>query len=95
MYIIRLKITDILPKFLAIYLNSSRGQSQLLQSTTGIVINSLSIKDLSTIEIIIPDVEVQKNMIEIYMNNTKLRTLLNQKSELIGQMSDIIINSFQ
>ncbi len=91
-YLIRLRTPDILPEYLAVYLNSSLGQRQIKGRTTGVVINTLLKKDLEAIEVIIPDVKQQRKAITIYENNLRHQELLRQKQFLSNKINEGLIN---
>lgn len=91
-YLLRLKTKDILSEYLSIYLNSRYGQSQIKAKTIGAVISSLSKRDLEEIEVIIPTIEKQKKIVEIYKNNLRLQKVLKQKQFLTDKINKGIIN---
>lgn len=92
-YIIRVKTLDLLPEFLAMYLNSTRGQSHLKQYQTGAVIKTVPIKNMGEIPVIYPDIQTQKKIIAFHINNIDLSRKLKEKSEIIRSLSDNLINS--
>jgi restriction endonuclease S subunit len=91
-YILRLKDKNIMPEYLTIYLNSSDGQKQLTESSTGATIKSIKKNDLENIEIIMPNLEKQKKIIEVYHTNNKLQEALIKKINLIKNINEVVIN---
>lgn len=91
-YILRLTDEDILPEYLAIFLNSAVGQKQIKQSLTGGAIKTILRKDLEDLEIVIPEVAKQKLIINIYKNNKKQQELLEKKQSIINKVTDNAIN---
>lgn len=91
-YILRLKTGEVLPEYLAIYLNSDFAQKQIKEKITGVVINSLLRRNVEELEIIIPTLEAQKKVISIYYNNLLYQKLLTKKQLLNSQISKGLIN---
>lgn len=91
-YLLRLKTTEVIPEYLSIYLNSEFVQKKINEKITGAVIKSLLKKDVAEIEVIIPDLEDQKKIINIYFNNLEQKKLLNKKIELTNQINKGAIN---
>lgn len=91
-YILRLKNKDIRPEYLMIYLNSSHGQKQLIESSTGVAIKSIKKNDLENIKVIVPTLEKQEKIIEVYYANNKLQESLARKIELINNINEVAIN---
>jgi len=92
-YILRLKNgSNIKPEYLTIYLNSSDGQKQLAESSTGVAIKSIKRSDLENIKIIVPNIEKQEKVIDIYNTNNKLKKALTNKINLINNISEVVIN---
>lgn len=91
-YILRLMDKDILPEYLAIFLNSTVGQKQIKQSLTGGAIKIILRKDLEDLEIVIPEMAKQKLVINIYKNNKKQQELLEKKQSIINKVTDNAIN---
>lgn len=92
-YILRINTPDILPDYLALYLNSSVGQKIINEQATGVVINTILKKNLENLVVTIPKMEVQKKIISLYQNNKKLEKLLNKKKVLINKITEDIINT--
>lgn len=91
-YIIRLTDKNILPKYLAIYFNSAIGQKKLSERATGAAITTILKSDLENIDINIPNLEKQKQIIEVYENNQAMQKLLKQKAFLTNKISQGLIN---
>ena len=91
-YLLRLKTAEVIPEYLSIYLNSDFVQKKINEKITGAVIKTLLKKDVSEIEIIIPDLIDQKKIVDIYFNNLEQKRLLNKKIELINQINKGAIN---
>lgn len=92
LYIIRLTINQVKPEYLAIYLNSLKGQKLLSEKSTGAAITTILRRDLEEIEIVIPSPEDQRQIIEIYENNQRQQKLLKQKAFLTSRISQGLIN---
>lgn len=80
--IIRIKDTQVLPEFLALYLNSSEGQLKLSQIVSGNYIKSLLRKNLEEIKIPIPAIEKQKAMIALNENMRRQEKILERRSQI-------------
>lgn len=91
-YLIRLKSDEVLPEYLAVYLNSTNAQKQIKERTSGVVINALPKKGLEDIEVIIPSREQQQKTVAVYENNLHLQKLLKQKQYLTGKVNEGLIN---
>jgi restriction endonuclease S subunit len=91
-YLLRLKADEVLPEYLAIYLNSDIAQKQIKEKITGVVINSLLRRNVEELEIIIPNLEAQKKIITIYYNNLRYQDLLSKKQLLNSQINKGLIN---
>ncbi len=91
-YLLRLKTNEVLPEYLAIYLNSNFAQKQINERITGVVINAMLRNDVKELKIIIPSLEVQKKIITIYFNGLSHQKLLRQKQLLTNQINQELIN---
>ena len=87
-YILRAKNKNVLPEYLAIYLNSVEGQKQLAGSATGASIKAIRRSDLENISIALPDPAVQEKIIRIYHANKKLQKALTRKINLINNINE-------
>ena len=61
-YILRPDIKKIIPEYLAIYLNSTKGQNKFKRYETGAAMKTIFSRDLQEIKIPIPSMEKTKNM---------------------------------
>ena len=93
-YILRLQDKNILPEYLAIYLNSINGQKKIKEKVTGSVIKTILRKDLENLKIPIPSRDIQNKIIKIYKNNQTQQRLLTQKKILINQIVESSISNF-
>lgn len=91
-YILRLKKEIILSKYLAIYLNSIEGQKKLNERATGAAIKSIRRNDLENMSIVLPSIETQNKIIEIYNTDKELQKSLNKKINLVKDINEIAIN---
>ncbi len=91
-YILRLTNKDVNPKYLAIYLNSFVGQKEIRKSLTGGAIKTILRKDLGNLNIVIPETEKQKTIIDLYKNNSTLQEKLDTKKYLINNIVKIAIS---
>lgn len=91
-YILRLKTNEVLPEYMAIYLNSDFAQKQIKEKITGVVINALLRRNVEELEIIIPSLEAQQKVISIYYNKLLYQKLLIKKQLLNSQINKGLIN---
>lgn len=91
-YILRLKKETVLPEYLAIYLNSSDGQKQLIESATGAAIKAIRRNDLGNISVVVPSIETQEKIIRLYHTSKKLQKALIRKMNLISNINEVAIN---
>ena len=91
-YILRLKKETVLPEYLAIYLNSSEGQKQLIESATGAAIKTIRRSDLENISVVVPSIETQEKIIRLYHTSKKLQKALIIKMQLISNINEGAIN---
>lgn len=92
-FILRVYSPEVLPEYLAIYLNSSTGQKIIHEKATGAVINTILKKDLENIDVSIPTLEKQKLIINFYTNSRRLEQILEKKKFLISRITADIINA--
>jgi len=91
-YILRLKKETVLPEYLAIYLNSSDGQKQLIERATGAAIKAIRKNDLENIPVAVPSIETQEKIIRLYHTSKKLQKALIKKTNLINNINEVAIN---
>ena len=82
LYIIRIKNPNIVPQYLALYLNSSEGQNQLSQITSGAYIQNITRSNLENMEIPIPPREEQQHLVSLSENFASQDKLLIRKSQI-------------
>jgi restriction endonuclease S subunit len=92
-YIIRLQRSDVIPEYLAIFLNSIDGQRKIKERITGSAIKTILRKDLKDIPIKIPDIKTQKEIVDVYKISQREQQLLQQKTLLKKQISDGLISN--
>ncbi|MBU4511581.1 restriction endonuclease subunit S [bacterium] len=93
-YILRIKNKDIIPEYLAIYLNSVEGQKKIREKTTGSVIKTILRKDLENLKIPLPNKDIQNKIIDLYKNNQVQQKLLTRKKTLINEIIESSISNF-
>ena len=93
-YILRLKDKNIIPEYLAVYLNSVEGQKKIRNKITGSVIKTILRKDLENLKIPLPDKNIQKKIINLYKNNQTQQKLLTRKKILINEIVESSISNF-
>jgi len=93
LYIIRITSDLVLPEYVSLCLNSRKAQSQLLQSSTGAVINNLKIQSLKNIKLTIPDLEFQKKIVDLHTTGSLFSKLLIKKSNLVKDLAVEMINT--
>ncbi len=81
-YIIRPVSDDILPEYIALYLNSNIGKNKISKVVTGAYIKNLLRRNLENFEIPVLSIEKQKNLIALYKNIKKQRELTDRKNQL-------------
>jgi len=77
-YILTLKSKDILPEFLAWYLNSDRVQSFLRLIAKGATISNIPKKELQGLSVNVPSVEEQHKIVEVDKLRLKEQILMRQ-----------------
>lgn len=92
-YIIRIINNNITPEYLALFLNSERGQRYLLQSSSGAAINTILKKDLENIAIMIPELQLQKSITNLHQNSIELSKLLIRKAYMVQDITNDIFSS--
>jgi len=83
-YIIRPNQEKILSEYLAIYFNSKIGQAEIKKYESGGSIKIIPLKDLRNVKVIIPEIERQKKIVELYKNIEKQNEILERK-KIINQ----------
>ena len=93
-YVLRIEDKNILPEYLAIYLNTIEGQKKIKEKMTGSVIKTILRKDLENVKIPMPSKDIQNKIIDLYKNNQTQQKLLNRKKILINQIIERSIANF-
>lgn len=88
LFILRIKNKSVLPQYLSIYLNSEAGQNSIQKILTGSTIKTILRGALEDLSIPIPQLAVQKMIIEISYNWQKREKLLNQKISLYKNIAE-------
>lgn len=91
-YIIRVNDQAVLPKYLAIYLDSTKGHNELSKITLGGYIKGISKTNLEELQIPIPSMDIQKKMVSLYDNIVKQKVFLERKSTINDKILDSIVN---
>jgi len=95
LYILRIyndQRDKILPGYLSIYLNSNSGQKLIQQILSGTIIRTILRRELENLPLIIPSIQKQRQIIEIYNNWKRREILLNRKLTLNKTIANGIIN---
>lgn len=90
-----LRIVDqkqMLPEYLAVFLNSSFGQKQLTQRLTTGTIKSLRKNDLAEIILPLLPIDQQKNIVNLYQNIEQQSALLHKKLDVYKNLSTGVFN---
>ncbi|MCK4344914.1 MAG: restriction endonuclease subunit S [Bacteroidales bacterium] len=77
-YILTLKVKDILPEFLAWYLNSDRVQSFLRKVAKGATISNIPKNELQGLSVNLPSIEEQHKIVEVDKLRLKEQILMRQ-----------------
>lgn len=93
-YILRVEDKNILPEYLAIFLNSVDGQKKIKKKMTGSVIKTILRKDLENVKIPIPSKDIQNKIIDLYRNNQNQQKLLDRKKILINQITESLTSNY-
>lgn len=91
-YILRVNDQTVLPKYLAVYLDSTKGRKELNKITLGGYIKGISKTNLEELKIPIPSVEIQKNVISLYENIAKQKGFLERKTKINNEILDYMVN---
>lgn len=92
LFTLRLTDADILPEFLAIYLNSAQVQSYLIQKAKGATIQSLAISDLANLTIPPIPVQRQKTLLGLQQAVENQGKLLKSKLEVVNDIYVSAVN---
>jgi len=91
--IIRLNDERVLPAYLAIYLNSAIGQEALSHYASGAAVQLLLLRNIREIEIPIPPLEVQRDLIDLLRNTRTQKRLLERQKELLRYIDRHVMNT--
>jgi type I restriction enzyme S subunit len=80
--IVRIKDSSVIPEYLALYLNSFEWQNKIIESVSGSYIKAISRKKFEEIEIPIPPLIQQKNLVGLSQNIIRQEHIYNRKKEL-------------
>jgi len=81
--------SQILPEFLAWFINHPRSQELLKTHSKGSGIPSIALSGFSELEVTVPDIETQKSILTIQMLRTKEKQLINE----INKLKDLFIQN--
>jgi len=88
-------ITDeIISEYLALYLNSSKGQSLLSSTFNAGTIQSIKKSDLESVQIAVPPVKVQQEVCNLNRNIMKQSSLLKTKLDKTKEILNGVINLY-
>ena len=93
-FILRPQGEDVLSEYVAIYINSIKGQKGFSRFSTGGSIQSITKNDLGNIEIPIPPLEIQKELCKLNINIADQSTFLLRKLEINHNILNEIINFY-
>ena len=95
-FIVRLKNEEVLPQFLAWFLNNHTTQTLLKGQAIGTSIPSISKQVLENLEITVPNIEIQKAILQITKLRNKEKSLLQEIETLRDkQIQQQIINAIK
>jgi restriction endonuclease S subunit len=87
-YILRLRGCEVAAEYLALYLNSLQAQADFLRLSTSGSIRSLLKSHLVDLEIPIPSVTQQNELVSLCLNIEKQKQLLERKIYLVNSIFD-------
>ncbi len=88
-----IKNEKVLPEYLVAYLNSNAVQRELQDRATGATVRSIPRSELGEVEIAIPPIEKQKDIVALQRNIKQQNKLLEERVTLSNQLIDSIINT--
>lgn len=87
-FIIRIKISELLPAYLCLYINSEMGQNYLQANMAGTYIPNINKSTLIDMEINIPTIENQEKLIKLFQTFKKEKQII---SDIIMK-KEIVVN---
>lgn len=91
--ILRATSGAVLPEYLLFYLNSTRGQQRLKSLLAGATVKTIVKKELAKLQISIPPMDKQKQVVEMSKNVYRQKQLLSQKNNLLATLADNIVST--
>jgi len=82
-YVLKIDKDVLLPEYLVLWLNSKIGQAEINKKVTGATIKILLKKDLENIKIEVPELIIQREIVEFYKTTQELKDKLKIKSEKV------------
>lgn len=83
-----------LPEVLVEFLNGKIGQQQLTSRSKGTTIPSITIRDLLNIQVPVPPMEIQKNLVKYFTSIQEYNTLVQEENELVNKMMDSVVSNY-
>ena len=93
-FIMRPKNNQILPQYIAWYLNSTQLRNYLEKTSTGTVVPHLKIKILEGVKMPIPPIDKQKKIMEFYNLWQKEKSLYKKINQKKGKLVNEIIKTY-
>jgi restriction endonuclease S subunit len=84
--VIRITSPQVLPAYLALYLNSPSGQIQLHAAATGLTVKSITIPQFGALNIPVPPIAAQTTLALLTANITAQQTIMNSKNKLLNDI---------
>jgi len=81
--VIRLEDAAVLPQYLMLYLNSVPGQAALGRNSSGSMVHALLLRHIRELEVPIPNMTGQRNLVGLLQNTKAHKRLLERKKELL------------
>lgn len=85
--------SEVLPQYVAAYLNSPAGQKEIQVRAAGASIQGLTAQSLLEIPVPIPPLEKQKKLVDYLMYYNQYVSLLNREQELNASIRDAIVQN--
>lgn len=91
--ILRIKKKEVLPEYIATYLNSPEGQNKILQTVTGSYIQVISRIKFEELEIPIPPLQIQQSLNGLNRNIKQQELIYKREKELKQEIVNTIITN--